>query len=64
MDSATLGHLGTAFEAMLLERCLSPLVKEDDALASFGVNALAQTIAERDSHGFGALLASRLRDRG
>ncbi|HEV7180605.1 MAG TPA: hypothetical protein VGN11_12095 [Candidatus Baltobacteraceae bacterium] len=62
MDSAALRQVGAEFEAMLLKECLRPLERGTNAVASYGLDALARTIAQRDTHGFGSLLASRLKD--
>jgi hypothetical protein len=47
-------------EALFLAMTLKPLATGLDALGDYGVGALAQSIAQRDSHGFGALIAARL----
>lgn len=60
MDSAAAHRAGAAFEAMLLKDVLAPLTRGTQGLGDFGANALAQTIAEHDANGFGALIAARL----
>ena len=63
MHSVASHQAGVAFEAMLLEEFFKPLEKDFDAVGSYGIALLAQTIAQRDARGFGALLATRLNDR-
>jgi hypothetical protein len=56
-------RVGATFEALLLEEMLKPMARGSDAFDGCGLAAMAQSIAERDSHGFGALLAAQLDDR-
>ena len=56
-------RVGVAFESLLLEAMLRPMFARSDAFGDYGVTAVAQTIAARDTHGFGALLAARLDGR-
>jgi hypothetical protein len=53
-------RVGAAFEALLLEALLRPMVRDADAFGGFGATAVAQSIALHDSTGFGALIAARL----
>ena len=62
-NSGAVRQAGVAFEAMLLQTCFKPLEKEFDAVGSYGITLLSQTIAQHDARGFGALLAARLNDR-
>ena len=64
MHSVAFHDVGALFEATLLEECLKPLQKDFDALGSYGIDLLAETIAQRDERGFSALLTARLSDRG
>jgi hypothetical protein len=59
VDSATALRLGAAFEALLIEPMLAPLVTRG-AFGEYGAGLIAEAIAERDSRGFGALVARRL----
>ena len=63
MDSAGLRQAGVVFETMLLKTCLEPLEKRFDAVGSYGLDMLAQAIAQRDTRGFGEILAGRLTGR-
>ena len=45
---------------MLLAPLLRPMVAGADALGEYGLDVLAREIAERDVHGFSALVASRV----
>ena len=45
---------------MLLQMALRPLAAGVDVLGDYGIGLLAQSIAEHDSGGFGALIAARL----
>lgn len=62
MDSAAARRVGMAFEAMLLTQVLRPLSHCEGAVESYGVEAAARAIAERDRAGFGAIIARRLAD--
>ena len=53
-------RVGAALESLLLEQMLKPMSAANDALRDYGLGAVAQMIAERDTHGFGALIAARL----
>jgi hypothetical protein len=53
-------RVGAALESLLLEQMLKPMSAGDDALGDYGLSAVARVIAERDTHGFGALIAARL----
>ena len=55
--------VGTAFESLLLQTMLRPMFSGNKAFGDYGVSALAQSIAARDTHGFGALIAARLDGR-
>ncbi len=63
MDSIAQRQAGIAFEAMLLKECFKPMEKEFDAVGGYGMELLAQTIAQHDERGFGAMLAARLNER-
>jgi hypothetical protein len=63
VDSASLSRVGATFEALILEQVLEPITQGNDAVGGYALMSVAQTIAERDSRGFGALLASRLTGR-
>lgn len=59
-------QLGARFEGLLLADLLAPLSRSLGEASSFAVAPLAQSIAEHDKHGFGALLAaqfSRVKER-
>jgi hypothetical protein len=60
VDSPAAQRVGMTLEALFLAMTLKPLATGFDALGDYGVGALAQSIAQRDSHGFGALIAARL----
>ncbi|MGC2130939.1 MAG: hypothetical protein WA629_12690 [Candidatus Aquilonibacter sp.] len=60
MDSLAAQRVGMTLEALFLTTALKPLAASFDALGDYGVGALAQSIAQRDSLGFGALIAARL----
>jgi hypothetical protein len=60
VDSQGAQRIGVAFEAMLLQMALRPLAAGVDALGDYGIGLLAQSIAEHDAGGFGALIAARL----
>lgn len=60
VDSVAARRVGAAFEAMMFAQCLAPLSKTMDAVGDYGIDALARSVAERDSNGFGALIAARL----
>jgi hypothetical protein len=60
---AQLRQVGVVFEAIVLEQCLAPIARGNDALGDYGIGALAQSIAERDAHGFGTLLGQLERER-
>jgi predicted phosphoribosyltransferase len=53
---ATASRVGAAFEAMLVEPMLAPLVAEC-AFGQYGAGLIADEIARHDSCGFGALVA-------
>ncbi|MBV8149063.1 MAG: hypothetical protein JO092_08235 [Candidatus Eremiobacteraeota bacterium] len=59
MDSATASRIGAAFEAMLVEPMLAPLAAKCP-FGQYGAGLIAQEIARRDAHGFGALVAAWL----
>ena len=63
MDSLAAQRVGTTLEALFLATALRPLAAEFDALGGYGIDALAQSIAERDANGFGATLAASLAGR-
>jgi hypothetical protein len=56
MDSATASRVGAAFEALLVEPVLARLFAES-AFGEYGAGLVAQAAAQRDAHGFGALVA-------
>jgi hypothetical protein len=60
VDSAIAARAGAILESMLLEPVLRPLLSRDEAFGEYGAGLLARSIAERDSHGFAALLATQL----
>jgi len=47
-------------EAIVLSAALEPLANGNDALGGYGTDALAQSIAQHDRSGFGALIAASL----
>ncbi len=49
-----------ALEALFLESTFKPLAEGFGALGDYGVGVLAQSIAQRDPHGFGSLIAAQL----
>ncbi len=60
MDSIAAHRVGVTFETLLLDTMLHPMAAGLDALGDAGIETLAQSIAQRDSNGFGALIAARL----
>jgi len=60
VDKLAAARAGVLLEALFLESALRPLAAGFDALGDYGIGALAQSIAERDPHGFGSLIAARL----
>ncbi len=63
MDSAAAAQAGVVLEAMLVQTTLAPLARSDAALGSLGVAYLAQSVAQRDARGFGAVIAALLERR-
>jgi hypothetical protein len=63
MDTVALSRAGVTFEALILEQVLEPVAGQN-SLASCGLMAVAQAIAEKDAGGFGRLLESQLVRRG
>ena len=62
MDSTAIRQAGTILESLLLEQCVRPLATDDDPVASYGIESVATLVAQRDSSGFGAVLAAQLTD--
>jgi len=60
VDSAGFARAGAAFEALWLETLLQPVMPGSDALSSYGMSAVAQSIAEHDPCGFGSIIAERM----
>ena len=60
VDKLAAQRVGTTLEALFLETALKPLAPGFDALGGYGLAALAQSIAQRDPYGFGALIAAKL----
>jgi hypothetical protein len=56
-------RVGITLEALFLQTALKPLATGFDALGEYGIGVLAQSIAQRDTHGFGSLIAERLEGR-
>ncbi len=63
MDSGAARLIGARFEALLLERALSPMKGSFGEFGSIAVGALAESIAQRDRGGFGSQLAALLERR-
>jgi hypothetical protein len=59
VDSAAF-RVGAAFEAMLLAPVLRPMLAGTDAVGEYGVDLFARDVAERDRHGFAAVVAAAL----
>ncbi len=58
MDTSSAQRVGIAFETLLLSSVLKPLAAGfDNALGDYGTSVIAQSIAEHDRNGFGALIA-------
>jgi len=51
---------GVAFESLLLETMLAPMMREFDAVGAYGIGSFARSVAQGDTHGFGALIAQML----
>lgn len=47
-------------EALFLAPMLRPMIAGVDALGEYELDLLAREIAERDTHGFAALIAARM----
>lgn len=60
MDNATVLRAGSMLEALFLEPMLRPMLAGVDALGEYELDLLAREIAERDTRGFGALIAARM----
>ncbi len=63
MDSRVARLAGAQFEALLLERVLAPMQEAFGQAGDIAVAAYAQSIADRDADGFGALVAGALERR-
>jgi hypothetical protein len=63
VDSRVARQAGAQFEALLLERVLSPLQRSFGQLGEVAVDACARSIARQDAGGFGALVAAALDGR-
>jgi hypothetical protein len=60
VDKIAAAHVGMALESILLETALEPLTDAFGSLGSFGTSAIAQSLAQHDRSGFGALIAEQL----
>jgi hypothetical protein len=60
VDNLSAQRVGMALEALFLESTFKPLAEGFGALGDYGVGVLAQSIAQRDPHGFGSLIAAQL----
>ena len=63
MDNVAARRVGAQFEGLLIEQLLAPLGASFAEIATLSLAPLAQSIAEHDGNGFGALLAAWL-ERG
>jgi hypothetical protein len=60
VDNGVARRAGALFETMLLETVLQPMAEQMPALGGYGIDVLAQSVAQHDAAGFGAVLARRL----
>lgn len=60
MDKLACERIGVQFEALLVSQMLAPMSRTFGQLGEMVIDAGARSVAQRDAHGFGDLIAQYL----